>query len=63
MPASRQVDRTIHVHGRVQGERVEASTTLELEQGRWTVGRTGEFCAAATTDAEERRDANVREEG
>jgi hypothetical protein len=57
MPASRRVDRPKHMHGRVQGVRVEASTALELEQGRWTAGRTGELCAVATADAEERRGA------
>jgi hypothetical protein len=37
--------------------RVESSKALELEQGRWTAGRTGELYAAATADAEERRGA------
>jgi hypothetical protein len=54
MPASRRVDLAKHVHGRVQGVRVEASTALKLEQGRWTAGRTSELCAAATADGEER---------
>jgi protein involved in temperature-dependent protein secretion len=45
------------MHGRVQGVWVEASTALELEQGRRTVGHTGELCAAVTADAEERRGA------
>jgi hypothetical protein len=57
MPARRRVDRPMHVHGRVQGVRVETSTVLKLEQGRWTVGRTGELCAAATADTEEWRGA------
>jgi hypothetical protein len=57
MPASRRVDQPKHVHERVQGAWVEASTTLELEQARWTAGRTGELCAAATADAEEWRGA------
>jgi hypothetical protein len=39
----------MNVHGRVQGVRVEANVVLELEEGQWTVGRTGELRPAATT--------------
>jgi hypothetical protein len=41
----------MHVHGRVQGVRVEANVVLEFEEGRWTVGRTGELRSAATAGA------------
>jgi hypothetical protein len=54
MPTSRRVGRPMHVHGRVQGVRLEATATLELEQGRFTVGRTGELRPAATADAKGR---------
>jgi hypothetical protein len=63
MPASRSVDRPIHVHGRVQGVRVEATVTLELGQGRWAVGRTGELRPAATASAEGRRKRCVAHAG
>jgi hypothetical protein len=43
MLASRRVGRPMHVHGRVQGVRVEAKVELGLEEGRRTVGRTGEL--------------------
>jgi hypothetical protein len=41
----------MHVHGRVQGVWVEANVVLELEEERWTVGRTGELRPAATANA------------
>jgi hypothetical protein len=41
----------MHVHGMVQGVRVEANVVIELEEGRWTVGRTGELRRATTADA------------
>jgi hypothetical protein len=44
----------MYVHGRDQGVRVEATVVLEFEEGRWTVGRTGELRPAATADAEGR---------
>jgi hypothetical protein len=53
-PASRRVSRPMHVHGRVQGVRVETTVTLELEQGQWTVGRTDELRPAATAGTEGR---------
>jgi hypothetical protein len=51
MPASRLVGRPMHAHRRVQGVWVEANVELGLEQGRWTVGRTGELRQAATAGA------------
>jgi hypothetical protein len=54
MPASRRVGRTMHVHGRVQGVWVETTLALELEQGRWTVGRTGGLRPAAMSGVEGR---------
>jgi hypothetical protein len=33
--------------------RVEANVVIELEEGRWTVGRTGELRRAATAGGEE----------
>jgi hypothetical protein len=44
----------MHVHGRVQGMQVEAFVVLEFEEGRWTVGRTGELRSVATAGAEGR---------
>jgi hypothetical protein len=35
----------------LKGVRVEANVVLELEERRWTVGRTGELRPAATTGA------------
>jgi hypothetical protein len=52
MPANRRVGRLMHVHGRVQGMRVEAFVVLEFEEGRWTVGRTSELRPAVTAGAE-----------
>jgi hypothetical protein len=51
MPASRRVGLPMHVHGRVQAVRVEANVVLELKEGRWTVGRTGELRPAAAAGA------------
>jgi hypothetical protein len=56
-PQCRQVGgvgRPMHAHGRVQGVRVEPSAMLELEQGRQTVGRTGELRPAAMAGEEGR---------
>jgi hypothetical protein len=56
----------MYMHGRVQGVRVEANVVLELEEGRWTVGRTGELRLEATADAVGRLSCarvNAREEG
>jgi hypothetical protein len=44
----------MHMHGRVQGVRVEAKVELGLEEGRWTVERTGELRLAATAGVEGR---------
>jgi hypothetical protein len=40
--------RPMHVHERIQGVQVEANVVLELEEGRRTVGRTGELRPTAT---------------
>jgi hypothetical protein len=44
----------MHMHGRVQGMRVEVFVVLEFEKGRWTVGCTGELRLAATAGTERR---------
>jgi hypothetical protein len=54
MPTSRRVGQPMHVHGRVQGLRVEANVVLKFEEGRSTVGRTSELRPAATAGAEGR---------
>jgi hypothetical protein len=41
----------MHVHGRVQGVRVETSVVLGLEEGRWKVERTGELRPVETAGA------------
>jgi hypothetical protein len=51
MPPSKQVGQPMHSHGRVQGVRVEAKVELGLEEGQWTVGRTGELRPAAMAGA------------
>jgi hypothetical protein len=42
----------MHVHGRVQGVRVEAFVVRGVEEGRWTVGRTDELRPAEMAGAE-----------
>jgi hypothetical protein len=44
----------MYMHGRDQGVRVEATVAFEFEEGRWTVGRTGELRPAATAAAKRR---------
>jgi hypothetical protein len=44
----------MHVHRSVHRMRVEAFVLLGFEEGRWTVGRTGELRPAATAGAKGR---------